>query len=94
MTTQPVVKILISLPPALRDFLEALKAEGYTASGYVCHQLREDRRARLESGWVPGRGWPHGSVYGPEHPHYHDVKKLRAQVDASGRLRSARARTK
>ena len=94
MRKPPAVKILISLPPTLRDFLEALKAEGYTASGYMAHLLREDRRARLESGWVPGLGWPHGSVYGPESPHYHDVKQMRAQRDARGQTRPARSRTK
>jgi hypothetical protein len=50
MSTEHTVKVLVSLQSTLRDFLKVLKPEGYTASGYIAHLLREDLCARTESG--------------------------------------------
>lgn len=52
-----MVKILISLPVSAKAFLDQLKEEGYTASGYVAHLLAEDLKRRRRAGWTPTPGW-------------------------------------
>jgi hypothetical protein len=54
------MRILITLPPMLKKFLEDLKRlENRSASGYIQYLLKEDRRARLDGGWRPHNGWKH-----------------------------------
>jgi hypothetical protein len=58
MTTPPAIKILITLPITLRQYLEDLKRlEGVTVSGYIRQLVEMDRRGRLETGWNPDTGW-------------------------------------
>ncbi len=58
MSTPTAVKILITLPSPLRQFLEDLKRlEGVTVSGYIRQLLEMDLRGRLESEWNPVNGW-------------------------------------
>lgn len=52
-----MVRVLIQLPKPMKAALDSLKDEGYTASSYLRHLLKEDLRARRESGWIAGRGW-------------------------------------
>ena len=52
------VRILITLPPRLKQFLEDLRHhENRTASGHIQDLLREDLRSRTEDGWKPKSGW-------------------------------------
>lgn len=52
-----MVRVLIQLPEPMKAALDSLKDEGYTASSYLRHLLKNDLRARRESGWVAGKGW-------------------------------------
>ncbi len=43
-----MMKVLITLPNDLKGYLEELKAEGYTISGYIRGLLEDDRKAWRE----------------------------------------------
>jgi hypothetical protein len=58
MRKAKTVRILISLPLPLKEYLEDLRRlEHVTVSGYIQQQLRADRQARMENGWRPSMGW-------------------------------------
>lgn len=58
MSTTRYVKILISLPLSIKQYLDNLKRlEGATVSGYIRHLLEVDREARIGSNWRPTDGW-------------------------------------
>lgn len=58
MPTPTAVKILITLPLPLRQYLEDLKRlDGVTVSGYIRQLLEMDLRGRLECEWNPVNGW-------------------------------------
>jgi len=58
MQNTKAVRILITIPQALKQYLDALRhLESVTVSGYIQHLLREDRQARMETGWRLKDGW-------------------------------------
>jgi hypothetical protein len=58
MTRSSTVRILITLPPALKQYLADLKRlEHRSASGHIQYLLQQDRRCRVEDGWRPKDGW-------------------------------------
>ena len=53
-----MIRIQVQVPPSYKAALDALRAEGYTASAYLRRLLENDLKAREEAGWEPGKGWP------------------------------------
>lgn len=90
--TSKMVRVLIQLPKPMKQALDSLKDEGYTASSYLRHLLKNDLRARRESGWVAGRGWvnPPGSVWEAEgraereQAHHRRQEERRKQAERTG----------
>ena len=54
---QKNTRILIQLPVDLKQYLDDLKLEGYTASAYIRGLLTAIRKSRIETGWRPGRAF-------------------------------------
>ena len=55
---QGQTKIIIQIPFQIKEYLDDLAMEGYTASGYLRKLIMADRQARIETGWKPGKqGW-------------------------------------
>lgn len=65
----------IQLPPSLKTYLDDLRCHGYTAAGYIRGILENDRVARLESGWQPGKGWPDSRECAE--PHFSPLRKAK-----------------
>ena len=58
MTDEPRVRLLITLPPAIKRFLDDLKRlEGVTTSGYIRQLLEWDLESRVGQHWNPVTGW-------------------------------------
>lgn len=92
---QPVgfVKILISLPQPLKQYLNDLRRlEGVTTAGYIRAQLEADLEARRSMGWSRKTGWPQ-----PDTPAYHgrpraiDVVVEAQGLKAASRIQATRA---
>lgn len=56
-STSKMVRVLVQLPKPMKAALDSLKDEGYTASSFIRFLVRENLRARRETGWVQGKGW-------------------------------------
>ncbi|MEO5956865.1 MAG: hypothetical protein ABIR36_14410 [Nitrospiraceae bacterium] len=51
-------RVIVRVLPETKTLLDSLGSEGYTASMYLRHLVEVDMQARLDSGWIPGEGWP------------------------------------
>ena len=91
MSTPITVKILISLPLELKQYLEALKRlEGATTSGYIRQQLEQDMRGRLETNWNPLTGW--GAIDNPSYQRRMRAAERRAGKEAERQIVKAASR--
>lgn len=88
MKNSSMLRILITLPPLLKQYLEDLKRlENRTASGFIHYLLKEDRQYRLDSGWRPENGWKH--VESPEYQKYLAECGKRAEKGMQSRILKA-----
>ncbi|NGZ98420.1 MAG: hypothetical protein CV089_20225 [Nitrospira sp. WS110] len=79
---QQMTRILIQLPPSLKAYLDELRCHGYTAAGYIRGILENDRMARLDAGWKPGKGWPDSREC--VEPHFLPLRKAKKQKGLRG----------